>query len=57
MTMDPPKTLVTLVPGDVMDTGCCSWGSGLELKRILSPGDLVELTLGPFGTQRNRVVT
>ena len=48
---------MTLVPGEVMDTGCCTWGSGLELKRFLSPGDLVESTLGPFGTQRNRVVT
>jgi len=48
---------VTLVPGKVMDTGCCIWGSGLKLKRFLSPGDLVELTLGPFGTQRNPVVT
>ena len=39
-----------------MGTGCCTWGSGLELKSFLSPGDLLELTLGPFG-QRNRVVT
>jgi hypothetical protein len=44
---------VTLVLGEVMDAGCCTWGSGLDLKRFLSPGDLVELTLGPFGTQRN----
>ncbi len=48
---------MTLVPGEVMATGCCTWGSGLELKRFLSPGNLGELTLGPFGTQRNRVVT
>ena len=47
---------MTLVPGEVMDTGC-TWGSGLELKRFLSPGNLGELTLGPFGTQRTRVVT
>jgi hypothetical protein len=33
------------------------WGSGLELKRFLSPGNLGESTLGPFGTQRSRVVT
>jgi len=51
------KTLVTLVPGEVMDTDCCTRGSGLELKRFLSPGNLGELTLGPFGTQRSRVVT
>ena len=54
MTMDPVETLV---PGEVMGTGCCTRGSGLELKGFLSLGDLVELTLGPFGTQRNRVVT
>jgi len=51
------KTLVTLVAGEVMATGCCAWRSGLELKRASSPGNLAELTLGPFGTQRNRVVT
>jgi hypothetical protein len=51
------KTLVTLVPGEVMDVDRCTWGSGLELKRFLSPGNLAELTLGPFGTQHNRVVT
>jgi hypothetical protein len=48
MTMDPPKTLAL---GEVMLTG---WGPGLDLTR--SPGDQVWLTLGPFGTQRNRVV-
>jgi hypothetical protein len=50
-------TLVTLVAGEVMATGCCAWGSGLEVKRFPSPGNLAELRLGPFGTQRNRVVT
>ena len=39
MTMDPAETLV---PGEVMDTGCRTWGSGLELKCFLSPGDLVD---------------
>ena len=43
--------------GEVMDTGCYTWGSGMELKRFPPAGDLVELTLGPFGTQRNRVLT
>jgi hypothetical protein len=43
MTMDP----LMLVPGEVMGTGCCTWGPGLELKSFLSLGDLVELTLGP----------
>jgi hypothetical protein len=40
-----------------MATGCGAWGTGLELKRFPSPGNLAELTLGRFGTQRNRVVT
>ena len=48
---------MTLVPCEVMDTGFCTWGSGLELKRFLSPGNLGELTLSPFGIQRSRVVT
>lgn len=48
---------MTLVLGEVMDTGCCTWGSRLDLKRFRSPGDLVGLTLGPFGTQDNRLVT
>jgi hypothetical protein len=51
------KTPVTLVAGEVMATGCGAWGSGLELKRASSPGQLAELTLGPFGTQYNWVVT
>ncbi|WP_155929059.1 fumarylacetoacetate hydrolase family protein [Mycolicibacterium sp. CBMA 234] len=46
----------TLVAGEVFGTGCCTWGAGIELKQFLSAGDLVELTLGPLGTQRNRVV-
>ena len=51
------KTLVKLVAGEVMATGCGAFGSGLELKRASSSGKLAGLTLGPFGTQRNRVVT
>jgi len=39
-----------------MATGCGAWESGLEIKRVSSPDNLAELTLGPFGTQYNRVV-
>lgn len=46
-----------LVPGEVMETGCCTRAAGVEFKRSISSGDLVELTLGPFAIQRNRVVT
>ncbi|MDF0531726.1 fumarylacetoacetate hydrolase family protein [Tsukamurella sp. 8F] len=46
----------SLAVGEVLGTGCCTGGSGLEQLRFLRRGDLVELTLGPFGTQRNRVV-
>lgn len=45
----------TLVTGEVFGTGCCTLGAGIELKKFLSAGDVVELTLGPLGTQRNRV--
>ncbi|MBO2445960.1 fumarylacetoacetate hydrolase family protein [Actinomadura barringtoniae] len=45
----------TLVQGELIGTGCCTWGSGLELKTFLQPGDLVELSLGRLGTLRNRV--
>jgi len=40
-----------------METGCCTRASGVELKRCLSSGDLVELMLDPFGIQRNGLVT
>ena len=40
-----------------METGCCTRASGVELKRFLSSDNLVELMLGPFGIQRNRLVT
>jgi len=46
----------TLAVGEVLGTGCCTWGSGIELMRFLDRGDLLELTLEPFGTQRNVIV-
>ncbi|MCX2714029.1 fumarylacetoacetate hydrolase family protein [Mycolicibacterium sp. J2] len=46
----------TLMPGEVIGTGCCTGGSGIEHKTFLQVGDVVEMTLGPLGTQRNRIV-
>lgn len=46
----------TLMPGELFGTGCCTGGSGIEQKTFLHAGDVVEMTLGPFGMQRNRVV-
>ena len=40
----------------VMETGCCSRASGVELKCFLTSGGLMELALGPFGPQHNRLV-
>ena len=45
------------MPGDMIETGRCTQASGAEFNRFLASGDLAELTLGPFGTQRNRLVT
>jgi len=46
----------TLMPAEVLSTGCCTWGSGIELMTFLERGDLLELTLRPFGTQRSVIV-
>jgi 2-keto-4-pentenoate hydratase/2-oxohepta-3-ene-1,7-dioic acid hydratase in catechol pathway len=45
----------TLATGEVMGTGCCTWGSGMEKMTFLAAGDLVEMSLGSLGVQRNRV--
>ncbi len=45
----------TLMPGELFGTGCCTGGSGIEQKTFLRVGDVVEMNLGPFGMQRNRV--
>lgn len=41
-------------PGDVIGSGTMGKGSGLELDRKLSPGDVVELEVGGVGVLRNR---
>lgn len=45
----------TLYPGDVIASGTVGRGCGLELGRLLAPGDLVELAVEGFGVLRNRV--
>lgn len=42
-----------LQPGDIIGSGTMGWGSALELGRVLSPGDVVELSLEGVGTLRN----
>jgi 2-keto-4-pentenoate hydratase/2-oxohepta-3-ene-1,7-dioic acid hydratase in catechol pathway len=46
----------TLVPGDFLGSGACPTGCGMELKRWIQPGDMIELTVEGIGTLRNRVV-
>jgi 2-keto-4-pentenoate hydratase/2-oxohepta-3-ene-1,7-dioic acid hydratase in catechol pathway len=42
-----------LQPGDVIGSGTVGNGSGFELGKRLSPGDVVELTVEGIGTLRN----
>jgi len=43
-------------PGEVFGSGTVGGGCGLELKRFLSPGDVVELEIQGIGVLRNRIV-
>jgi 2-keto-4-pentenoate hydratase/2-oxohepta-3-ene-1,7-dioic acid hydratase in catechol pathway len=45
----------TLYPGEVFGSGTAAGGSGVELGRSLSPGDVVELEIEGIGILRNRV--
>ena len=45
----------TLRPGEVLGSGTAAGGSGLELDRRLSPGDVVELEVEGIGVLRNRI--
>ena len=45
----------TLYPGELFGSGTATGGSGLELDRRLSPGDLVELEIEGIGVLRNRI--
>jgi len=46
----------TLHPGEVFGSGTVGGGCGLERKRFLSPGDVVELEVEGIGVLRNRIV-
>jgi 2-keto-4-pentenoate hydratase/2-oxohepta-3-ene-1,7-dioic acid hydratase in catechol pathway len=46
----------TLMPGDILGSGACPTGCGLELERWIKPGDTIELTVEGIGSLRNRVV-
>jgi 2-keto-4-pentenoate hydratase/2-oxohepta-3-ene-1,7-dioic acid hydratase in catechol pathway len=46
----------TLHPGELLCSGTVGNGSGMELKRFLQPGDLVELEVEGIGVLANRVV-
>jgi 2-keto-4-pentenoate hydratase/2-oxohepta-3-ene-1,7-dioic acid hydratase in catechol pathway len=45
----------TLHPGEVLGSGTSPGGSGIELDRRLSPGDLIEMEIERIGVLRNRV--
>ena len=45
----------TLYPGELLGSGTAAGGSGLELDRLLQPGDVVELEIEGIGVLRNRI--
>ncbi len=45
----------TLYPGEVLGSGTAPGGSGIELDRRLSEGDLIEMEIEGIGVLRNRV--
>jgi 2-keto-4-pentenoate hydratase/2-oxohepta-3-ene-1,7-dioic acid hydratase in catechol pathway len=45
----------TLYPGEVIGSGTAAGGSGLELDRWLTPGDVVELEIEGIGVLRNTI--
>jgi 2-keto-4-pentenoate hydratase/2-oxohepta-3-ene-1,7-dioic acid hydratase in catechol pathway len=46
----------TIYPGEVLCSGTVGGGCGIELGRMLSPGDIVELEVEKIGILRNRIV-
>jgi 2-keto-4-pentenoate hydratase/2-oxohepta-3-ene-1,7-dioic acid hydratase in catechol pathway len=46
----------TIHPGEFFGSGTVGGGCGLELRRYLSPGDVVELEVEGIGILRNRIV-
>ena len=45
----------TLYPGEVLGSGTAAGGSGIELDKELSPGDVVEIEIDGIGVLRNRI--
>ena len=46
----------TLYPGEILGSGTVGNGCGLELKRFLSPGDVIELEIEGIGILKNRLI-
>lgn len=46
----------TLLPGDILGSGTVGGGCGLELKKYLKEGDVIELEIEPLGVLRNRIM-
>jgi 2-keto-4-pentenoate hydratase/2-oxohepta-3-ene-1,7-dioic acid hydratase in catechol pathway len=46
----------TLHAGEVLGSGTVGNGCGLEHRRFLSPGDVIELEVSGLGVLRNQVV-
>ena len=46
----------TLYPGEILGSGTVGNGCGLELKRFLSPGDIIELEIEGIGILKNRLI-
>jgi 2-keto-4-pentenoate hydratase/2-oxohepta-3-ene-1,7-dioic acid hydratase in catechol pathway len=46
----------TLKPGDLLGSGACPTGCGLEINRWVQPGDTIELEVEKIGILRNKFV-
>jgi len=46
----------TLYPGEILGSGTVGNGCGLELKRFLNPGDVIELEIEGIGILKNRLI-
>lgn len=44
-------------PGELIGSGTVGWGCGMELGKLLKPGDVVELEVEGIGVLRNKVGT
>ena len=45
-----------IVPGEVITSGCCPNGSGLENGRYLYPGDQIKICMDYIGSLQNKIV-